>query len=129
MTNGELLIQELGLQKFQKSYIQKAIAVIPAVYVITVDSRHDGRPITNSMAKKIQTSVPFAVMNNVTMDTQKVTLTPIIPLEDFDGTIHSRSIIFYRDIAGEYMNGSQFYEQSNESENNVNKFKILRNTL
>lgn len=110
MTSGEKLIIELGLEKFNNIYIEKSISFTPAIFIITVDSRHDGRPITTSMVRKVDTSVIYKVLSGFKTEIEKLKFTPLIPLRDYDGTLHTRSIILFRDLAGEFMQKDSLYE-------------------
>lgn len=118
MTSGEQLIIELGLSKFKNITIEKAIAYTPSIFIITVDSRHDGRPITTSMVRKIDTSVMYKVNGGSGIDLEKIKFTPVIPLEDYDGTVHTRGLILFRDLAGEFYAKGSMYESLKVIEDN-----------
>ena len=118
MTEGQLLKQSLGLYNFKKAYIQKAFDTSPPVYIITVDSRHDGLPITWSRIKKFRTTL-LAKTTNGNMEIKQTKLTPPIELDDFTPLIPLRSLILFRDIAGEYLMKDGMYES----------VKVLRGTL
>lgn len=112
MTTGDKLILELGLENFKNVYIEKSIGFSPSIFIVTVDSRHDGRPITTSMVRKVDTSVIYKVLSGFKTEIEQLKFTPLIPLSDYDGTLHTRSVILFRDLSGEYMQKDLLYSES-----------------
>lgn len=106
---GTNLKNSLGLSKFKKVYIQKIIGYTPRVFVVTVDSRHDGKPLTTSFLNKIQSLNVSRISNPIFLLTSNLKLTPVIEIELFSGNVNKNDLVVFRDIAGEYLMNDTLY--------------------
>lgn len=110
MKTGIEIKKSLGLSDFKKVYIQKIIGYTPRVFVITVDSRHDGKPLTTSYLNKLQSITVSKIKNPLWGFTSELVLSPVIELDDFSGNLNKNDLVIFRDIAGEYLMNDKLYE-------------------
>ena len=122
MTRGEALKKSLGLQKFTYITIQKVINAAIPIFVLTMDSRHPTVYISYSKILKIKSMTIQKILafhpNTLTSDAdfkvKKVKMTPPMDLESFDRIIPQRSIIFCRDLSGEWYKNRSLYENKTD---------------
>ena len=122
MTTGDGLKRDLGLSKFQFVTIQKVVGLGIPTFVITVDSRHPTVYISYSKILKIKSAVlkqilsskPRTLTSGPQFKAKKIKMTPPMDLESFDRIIPTRSLIFIRDMAGEFVMNRKMYENAKE---------------
>ena len=122
MTTGENLKIELGLSKFPYVMIEKIIDFPYQFFIITLDSRRPSVYLSYSKIKKIQsTSLDKFSVGGEHYNFKKFKKTPPLEIENFNGSISSRGLVFIRDIAGEYFMNDKMYESKNNKFIEVNK--------
>lgn len=118
MNTGEALKKELGLSKFTFVTIQKVMGLSLPVFIVTFDSKHPTIYIPYSRLlklkfatlKQIISSKPKTVMSDTQFKSKKVKMTPPFEIENYSKIIPTRSLIFTRDLAGEWYRNAKLYE-------------------
>jgi hypothetical protein len=92
------IIQELQLDKYSNSTIQKVIGGSINIYVITLNSRYPQKFIPYSLLKNTLTSQTYKIKPE---GVKKSKLTPPVDLKSFSFEIPTNSYIVVRDLGGE----------------------------
>lgn len=97
MSNGEKIKQNLGLSTFQHVKIRRLVSPssVP-IYQVVFNSRFPNLPLTTYQLRN-NPLMPFIVDTTY----EKFYATPYIPIENFNGSLHSK-IFVCSDIAGMY---------------------------
>lgn len=115
MNYGELLKQDLGLEKLPFVWVQRILRTPQDMWVISYDSRYPGRYLSSAAVRKLE----FADINRLSKTTQHYTvqdakLTPPILIEDLKTKFNTGSLIFTRDLAGHYFRNDSLIKESTE---------------
>ena len=97
MTTKELILS-LNLERYTYIYIQKILAVIVPIYIITINSRYPSKFIPY---KRLNSSLVSQFYSMNLLKLEKVKLSPPVLIYDFKSTIYENSHIVVRDIGAE----------------------------
>ena len=110
MTSGEILKKELKLSNIQTVKICRLLGTPVATYIIYYNSRVPNHPITQSMTRNISNYFQYNKGSNL-LTGRDLTLTPLLDIEDFNGSISS-SYFINIDLIGEPLQSSSKFKES-----------------
>ena len=119
VTKGEQLKKDLGLDEFNYVYIQKVLSIGLPIYIISCDSRYPHRYIPYAKLKNLRSSkfLKLKTNNGEEYKFSSLKLTPPFDIESTHVFINQSSLIWIRDLAGEYFRSGDFTQEINESKN------------
>jgi len=103
-TKGQILIDDLGLSKFKHLFVQKVMGIAVPIYIITLNSKYPNIELSASRVKKLKFAwLGKAKKKGVHTYVAPIKLTPPLYLDSAMIHMSSGSLVFIRDIAGEYL--------------------------
>jgi len=125
LSRGAQLKKDLGLTNFKYAYIQRIIGMSMPVYVVTIDSKYPTIFLSWGKIKKLKSTwIGNAIHRGKDFIKKELKLTPPIRIEDLNIIPISRSVIFIRDMAGEYLIRQRVYEKTIKSQDS--EIKVIR---
>lgn len=112
-TTGEILKLELGLKDFKSVWIRKIIDLALNVYIVYFNSHYPSSYLSMQKIKNLDTfTIERLKKSGISFNRKSYRYTPPIPLEDFNGTINSNSMLIRIDITGEFFANKKLYVES-----------------
>jgi hypothetical protein len=109
-TAGQILQSDLGLERFQRVFIQKVLGIAVPIYVITYNSKYPNVVLSAARVKKLKFAwVGKAKRKGVHTYVKPIKLTPPLYLDSAMIRMTSGSIVFLRDLAGDYLRNPRMF--------------------